>query len=612
MNNVLIGVAVLPFLGVFVSWFLPRKKETVISFWVLSVLLMHTALLVALTTSWLLQQEAVLFSPFIALYQSKEFTFSLSFSFDHISAVYLWVTDILFILVSWFSRTYLHRDPGFKRFYAMLMLFFLGLNLIILSGNPETVLAGWEVIGFASFILIAHYRERFLPVKNALKVVSLYRLGDVAMLLAIWIAHHLDHHTVDFFHHYGEAHAAPLPSAGLYAVSFLFLLAAMIKSAQFPFSSWLPRAMEGPTTSTAIFYGSLSVHMGLFLLLRTAPLWENLPIFRIVLAVVGLITAFTASWTTRVQHTVKTQIAYASITQMGIMFVEMALGAYHLALIHFAGNAFLRTWQLLVSPSILAYLIKENYFRVAESVASPTSGWRFSLFTLGLMEWKLDRFQYAYLWTPLKNLGKAVTRLPVFAEWIFLGAGLAFTHYLPSMGAAQEEEWQVLLWAVLGFAGLLRSFAHKGDVRFAWVQIALSQWAVAMAIATRDHLLPGQLFIFLGGIVLAMGCGLVVLQYIKHREGAVQLDKFHGFYAHYPKSGWLFLIAGLFMSGFPFTPTFLGIDWLFAHIHPDDFFLVLVAGLNFIILEIAVLRIYARLFMGPDHKTFPELSFRSV
>ena len=141
------------------------------------------------------------------------------------------------------------------------------------------------------------------------------------------------------------------------AIPFLFLLAALVKSAQFPFSSMLPRAMEGPATSSAIFYGSLSVHMGVFLLLRTFPLWDNLLVFKVVVIIFGMITSLFATLIARVQSSVKTQIAYSSIAQIGIIFIEVALGFHTLAIFHFAGNAFLRTYQLLVSPAVLSYLI---------------------------------------------------------------------------------------------------------------------------------------------------------------------------------------------------------------------------------------------------------------
>lgn len=144
-------------------------------------------------------------------------------------------------------------------------------------------------------------------------------------------------------------------------ISAMFLLSASAKSAQMPFSSWLPRAMEGPTPSSAIFYGSLSVHIGVFLLLRTFPFWEFQTSVRLAIAFLGASTMLIATGIARVQSSVKSQIAYASIAQIGIIFIEVSLGFEKFAPFHFAGNAFLRTYQLLVSPSVVSYLIREQF-----------------------------------------------------------------------------------------------------------------------------------------------------------------------------------------------------------------------------------------------------------
>jgi len=133
---------------------------------------------------------------------------------------------------------------------------------------------GWEILGISSFLLIAFYRDRYLPVKNAVKVFSIYRIGDVGLILAMWLMHHLWHENITFMklsnfelvHEHLQRHSW----IGV-LISLLILISAAAKSAQLPFSSWLPRAMEGPTPSSAIFYGSLAVHLGVFLLLRPFP-----------------------------------------------------------------------------------------------------------------------------------------------------------------------------------------------------------------------------------------------------------------------------------------------------------------------------------------------------
>ncbi|MFM8489560.1 MAG: proton-conducting transporter membrane subunit, partial [Bacteroidota bacterium] len=148
-----------------------------------------------------------------------------------------------------------------------------------------------EIIGITSFFLIAFYRDRYLPVKNALKVVSIYRVADVFLLLGIWICHHQFGQSLSFATWKQMfSDGVPLITEEPYKVivPLLFLVVALVKSAQLPFSSWLPRAMEGPTTSSAIFYGSLSVHIGVFLLLRTYPLWGDILVVKILIIGFGV------------------------------------------------------------------------------------------------------------------------------------------------------------------------------------------------------------------------------------------------------------------------------------------------------------------------------------
>jgi hypothetical protein len=188
----------------------------------------------------------------------------------------------------------------------------------------------------------------------------------------------------------------------------VILIAALVKSAQLPFSSWLPRAMEGPTPSSAIFYGSLSVHIGAFLLLRTHPFWEHQPSIRIIIGVLGVLTCILTSLMARVQSSVKSQIAYSSIAQIGLIFLEIVAGFDDLALFHITGNALLRTYQLLVSPSIASYRIKEQLYhyepRERKIEDSFPKRLEYSFYILSLKEWNLETIIYQIFLRPLKRI----------------------------------------------------------------------------------------------------------------------------------------------------------------------------------------------------------------
>jgi len=148
----------------------------------------------------------------------------------------------------------------------------------------------------------------------------------------------------------GQASATNMEA---FLVGLLLLIAAAGKSGLIPFCGWLPRAMEGPTPSSAVFYGALSVHLGAFLLLRVSPLLECSPALAVVIVILGLSTAALAYVIGSVQTDIKTVLSFASLSQVGVIVAEIGLGFRYLALIHLLGHACLRTLQFLRAPSLL-------------------------------------------------------------------------------------------------------------------------------------------------------------------------------------------------------------------------------------------------------------------
>jgi len=197
-----------------------------------------------------------------------------------------------------------------------------------------------------------------------MRVWAVYRIADAAFLVAALALHHLtgegDFSKLMGRDHWPSGHV-DLTSGQALFVGSLLLIAAAGKSALVPFSGWLPRAMEGPTPSSAVFYGALSVHLGAFLLLRVSPLLEASFILSAMVVVLGVVTAVYAAWTASVQTDVKSALAMASLTQVGIIVAEIGLGLRYVALIHIIGHACLRSLQLLRAPTLLRdYRTLEN------------------------------------------------------------------------------------------------------------------------------------------------------------------------------------------------------------------------------------------------------------
>lgn len=294
----------------------------------------------------------------------QHFHFHLKFIFDRLSVPFLLLSLVLCGVVGAFTRRYLHREQGYNRFFLLYSLFLAGMVLSAVAGTIETLFFGWEMVGLSSALLVAYFHERESPVKNGQRVWSVYRLADAAFLIGALTMHHLTGEG-DFASFVGSepwpGGTAQLSSTNALIVGLLLLLAASGKSALVPFSGWLPRAMEGPTPSSAVFYGSLSVHLGAYLLLRVSPVLEASPLLQWIVVFVGAVSAIAGSVMSRVQSDVKSSLAYASLSQVGIIVVEIGLGYYYLALVHIVGHACMRTLQLLRAPTLLSdYHAMEN------------------------------------------------------------------------------------------------------------------------------------------------------------------------------------------------------------------------------------------------------------
>jgi len=148
------------------------------------------------TIYWGINHAETIYTNELTISNSKAYRLFLVFNYEEITAVYLLVGLLLSFLITTYIRIYLHKEKGFNMFFTTVMLFYLGYNTIVLAVNFGTMFIGWEFSGIASFLLIAYYRNRYIPVKNAIKIFFVYRLGDVAFLLLLWSSHYLWHGSI--------------------------------------------------------------------------------------------------------------------------------------------------------------------------------------------------------------------------------------------------------------------------------------------------------------------------------------------------------------------------------------------------------------------------------
>jgi NADH:ubiquinone oxidoreductase subunit 5 (subunit L)/multisubunit Na+/H+ antiporter MnhA subunit len=316
-----------------------------------------------------------------------DYHFPLALLADRLSLPFLLLTAALSGLIGKFSATYLHRERGFLRFFLLLQLFAFGSLLAFAAGSLDLMAAGWEIVGITSVLLIAFFQQRPAPVENGLRVFAIYRACDIGLLVGVFALHHWAG-TASFTNGFPSLHETQSAMIGL-----LLLFAAAGKAAQIPFSGWLPRAMEGPTPSSAIFYGAISIHAGAYLLLRVQPLLAQSMLGSSAVVVIGVLTAIQGSIVGRASADAKTSLAYASLTQVGLIFVEIGLGWRRLAVVHILGHATVRTLQFLRAPSML-----HDYHKMHAAIGgelTPAGRHLAKLFPerfqLWLYRWAMDR-----------------------------------------------------------------------------------------------------------------------------------------------------------------------------------------------------------------------------
>ncbi|NBQ70909.1 MAG: hypothetical protein EBU46_19595, partial [Nitrosomonadaceae bacterium] len=284
---------------------------------------------------------------------SGNFVVELNFITTGFSVIAAALFSVILVIIARFSINYIHAESGFHRFFFVLCLFSSGMLLLILSGNAISTFIGWEIAGLCSYLLISFAYDRPTAAINATRVFVTNRIGDAGFILGIALS----------FYYAGTTNwlslneiAKDLPTPTATVISLCFVVAAIAKSAQLPFTPWLARAMEGPTPSSAVFYGAVMIHAGIFLVILLRPIIELAPLTMAVLVVIGFFTAVYSFIVGLTQTDTKSSLCFAISGQLGLMFLECGLGLWELASWHLCAHAMVRNYQVLTAPSLLRYV----------------------------------------------------------------------------------------------------------------------------------------------------------------------------------------------------------------------------------------------------------------
>lgn len=294
-----------------------------------------------------------------------ETSFKVGILLNNLSTLMLFLVPTVALPVHIYSRAYMHGDTGIHRYWMYLSLFCFAMLGLVIMDSLLLMYVFWELVGFASYLLIGFWFTRETAVQANKKAFLVNRIGDLGFLigLAILFTQFKTLNLIDLFGDNGLIYQSTiaqglwispvnsLPQIWLTIAGLAFFLAAMAKSAQFPLHVWLPEAMEGPTSVSSLIHAATMVAAGVFLLATVFPLFNESAL--LFIAIIGTITAALAAYFALGQYDIKRILAFSTISQLGFMMVGIGIGTWDAALFHLTTHAFFKCLLFLSAGAII-------------------------------------------------------------------------------------------------------------------------------------------------------------------------------------------------------------------------------------------------------------------
>ncbi|RLS30415.1 MAG: NADH-quinone oxidoreductase subunit L [Planctomycetota bacterium] len=288
---------------------------------------------------------------------------------DPLTSTLLVIITGVGLLVAIYSIGYMHDDPGYPRFFALVAMFVFSMSMLVAASNFLLVYVFWEAVGACSYLLIGFWFTRPEAARAAKKAFLVNRVGDFGLAIATFLLW-MTYGTLDFHDTWAGdtvvqgilGHTRLADAEGFVggavgtAICLLILLAACGKSAQLPLHVWLPDAMEGPTPASALIHAATMVTAGIYLITRSAPLFVGCPGALAMVSIVGATTALVAAGIATVQNDLKRVLAYSTISQLGYMFASLGTGSmlgFTAAIFHLVTHAFFKALLFLGAGSVM-------------------------------------------------------------------------------------------------------------------------------------------------------------------------------------------------------------------------------------------------------------------
>jgi NADH-quinone oxidoreductase subunit L len=309
---------------------------------------------------------------------------SMEILWDPLSALMTLIVTGVGTLIHLFAIGYMHGDERFPRFFTYLNLFAASMLTLVLAGNYAMLFLGWELVGLCSYLLIGFWYTRAGPPPAAKKAFVVNRIGDFGFMVGLMIVFTV----FGTLSYAGIFERAPelLSSGTATAIALLFLVGAAGKSAQIPLYVWLPDAMEGPTPVSALIHAATMVTAGVYLITRSAAIFDLSTVAQVTVATVGAATAIWAASIALAQRDIKKVLAYSTVSQLGYMFLAVGATAYVAGIFHLMTHAFFKALLFLGAGSVIHAMNNEQDMHKMGGLLKkmPVTGWTMAIGTLAI------------------------------------------------------------------------------------------------------------------------------------------------------------------------------------------------------------------------------------
>jgi NADH-quinone oxidoreductase subunit L len=374
--------------------------------------------------------------------------FVLTLLLDRLSTAMLCLLGFISLLVQVYSVKYMHDERNYGRYYAYLGLFTFAMMGLVLVGNLLVMYAFWELVGLSSYLLIGFWLHRPKAVAASKKAFLFNRVGDVGFLIGIML----------LYAQFGTTNlmalsAQVIPAEGWMTLIGLCLFTGCVgKSAQFPLQSWLPDAMEGPTPVSALIHAATMVAAGIYLLARIHGLLT--PDALLVIALVGVVTAFMGAFSALFQNDIKKVLAFSTISQLGLMVMGMGVGAREASVFHLFTHAFFKAGLFLCAGAVI-----HSVHAAAAAAKDPALYAEYDTHDMRRMGGLRRRMPFTFLSYII--LGASLAGIPLFSGFLSKDAIL-----VESFTWASEGAWWYLLVPLLAFMSVLMTAFYVGRQLF--------------------------------------------------------------------------------------------------------------------------------------------------